>query len=392
MKLKSYKSAKLKGKGVILRVALETPITKTGGKFLVEDDTRLKVILPTIRYLLKNGCKIVLVSYAGRPQGKNVPELRLDPQAEHLSKLLGKKVNKLSDCIGPQVEKIVGRMKAGDIVLLENTRFHPEERANDSNFAKALAKLGDIFINDAFAQSYEPHASTTAITNFLPSYAGPLLLSEVKMFSKVLEKPRRPWVAIIGGAKISNKIKVIKTLLKKADYVLLGGALANTILTAQGIQVGKSLIEKEYVEIAKELKVTDIKLKIPVDVVVATKKITPESKCRPVGAVQPDEIILDIGPDTVELYKMIINKAKTVVWNGPMGKYEMKEYSYGSIKIAEAIASARADTFVGGGETVDVIRDNKLEKKFDFISTGGGAMLKFLQYGTLPALKPLTIK
>ena len=392
MKLKSYKSAELRGKTVILRVALETPLEKAGKKWKVADDTRLKVVLPAIRYLLKNNCKIILVSYCGRPEGKMVKKYRLDPQSQRLSRLLKRKINKLNDCVGPTVEKAVADMKFKQIVLLENTRFHPEERKNNVSFAKKLAKLGEVYINDAFAQSYEPHASTTAITRFLPSYAGPLMIKEVTELEKVIKKPKRPLVAIIGGAKISNKIKVINQLLKKADYVLLGGALANTILIAQGIQVGKSLIERDYINIARQLPITNIKLEIPVDVMVATH-ISNKAKAtyRPAGRVGKKEIILDIGPDTIELYKSIINSAQTVIWNGPMGMYELPKFAKGTEQVAEIVAKVKAKTYIGGGETVDAVKNYKLDKKIDFISTGGGAMLKFIQDGTLPALKPLTL-
>ncbi|MFH1598070.1 MAG: phosphoglycerate kinase [Patescibacteria group bacterium] len=391
MKLKSYISAQLGGKTVILRVAYETPVKMAGNSFMVEDDNRLKASLPTINYLVKKECKIVLVSYNGRPKGEE-EKLKMDPQAKRLSVMLGRKIDKLDDCVGPKVEEFVAKMQPKEIVLLENTRFHPEEKKNNSAFAKKLAKLGQVFINDAFAQSYEPHASTTAITKFLPSYAGPLLIQEVENLSKVVQNPKRPFVAIIGGAKISNKIKVINKLLEKADYVLLGGALANTILIAQGIQVGTSLIEEEYVTIAKKLPITSLKLKIPVDVLVASTALSSQSLPRPVGSVKPQEKILDIGPDTIDLYERIIATAKTIVWNGPMGMYEKSQFSYGTTKIAQAVAKARAKSYVGGGETVDFIRDNKLEKQIDFISTGGGAMLQFIKDGTLPALKPLTIK
>ena len=392
MKLKSYKSARLKDKFVLLRAALETPVKKRGNKYVVDDLARLQAIVPTIRYLQKNRCKIILVSYNGRPQ-KKTARYKLDPQASGLSKLLGQKVKKLDDCIGHKVKKTVSAMKPKEIILLANTRFYPSERKNDFKFAKQLASLGDIFINDAFGQSYEPHASTTAITKYLPSYAGPLLLKEVTELEKVIKNPQRPMVAIIGGAKISNKIKVINKLLIKADYVLLGGALANTILIAQGIQVGKSLIEKNYIKIAKKLPITDVHLKIPVDVMVATKVSSRvKATYRPAGRVGDKEIILDIGPDTIQLYKSVISTAKTIIWNGPMGKYEFSAFAQGTKQIAKAIAQAKARTIVGGGETVDCLSDYRLTQKIDFISTGGGAMLKFLKDETLPALKPLTIK
>lgn len=392
MKLRSYKSARLKGKLVILRAALETPVKKRGNKYLVDDLARLKAIIPTIRYLQKNNCKIILVSYNGRPQKKSA-RYKFDPQAQSLSRLLGQKVKKLDDCLGSKVKKAVAQMESKEVVLLENTRFHPAERKNDPKMAKELASLGDIFINDAFGQSYEPHASTTAITKYLPSYAGPLLIKEITELTKLFKKPLKPFVAIIGGAKISNKIKVINKLLKKADYVLLGGALANTILISQGIQVGKSLIEKDYIKIAEKLPITDIHLKIPVDVMVATR-ISNQAKAvyRPAGRVGAKEIILDIGPDTIQLYKSVISTAKTIIWNGPMGKYEYASFAQGTKQIAKAVTEVSARTYVGGGETVDCLSDYGLTKKIDFISTGGGAMLKFLADETLPALKPLTIK
>lgn len=394
MKLRSADQVDVSGKRVILRVALDVHYHDENGKLIVDDDARIRAIIPTVKDLQARKAKIVLMSWLQRPEGKVVPGMSLEPVSIRLAELIGQPVHFINDCVGDDVRKRIASTPDGSIALLENVRFHPGEAGEkgvDMAYAKELAANGDIFINDAFAQAHRDVASITGIPKILPSYAGPLLIREVDALSMISDNPPRPLVAIIGGAKISTKLNLITTLLKKVDYLLLGGALANTILKAQGIQVGKSLIEEKMMLAAKSLALTDTRLKIPVDVVTAReiKEMTPIEK-KAVGSVGPDQIILDIGPDTVELYTMIIKQAKTLVWNGPMGYFEIEEFATGTFDIARFIAKQSGlHSIVGGGETVDAIREQGLEDKFSFVSTGGGAMLEFLEKGTLVGLEPL---
>ncbi len=397
MKLRLADGVEVSGKRVILRVALDVHYHEDNGSLVIDDDTRIKAIVPSIKEFQARGAKVVLMSWLQRPGGKPVPEMSLAPVSSRLTELLGQPVHFLSDCVGEEVRKYIDKVPPKSIILLENVRFHAGEAGEsgvDIDYAKELASNGDFFVNDAFAQAHRDVASITGITQFLPSYAGPLLAKEVKVLSQITENPPRPLVAIIGGAKISTKLNLITSLMKKVDYLLLGGALANTILKAQGLQVGKSLIEEKMMQAAKSLALTDTRLKIPVDVVTAheIKEQVPIEK-KAVGSVAPDQIILDIGPDTVELYKMIIQQAKTLVWNGPMGYFEIDQFATGTYDIAKSIA-ARPDlqSIVGGGETVDAIHSLGLEEKFSFVSTGGGAMLEFLEKGTLAGLVPLIEK
>jgi len=389
MKLRTIKGVNFSGKKVLLRAGFDVPLDKNG-KIL--DDSRIKESLATIRYLLKGGARVIILAHNGRPEGKYVKVLSMDETAKRLQKLLKIKVKKLDDCIGSRVKKQINKSKE-KVIVLENLRFHLGEEKNDLNFAKKLASLGDIYVNDAFANAHRNHASMVAITKFLPSYAGLLLEKEIKNISQFISKKISPFVGMIGGAKISDKLGVIKTLSKKADFILLGGALANTILKAQGIQVGKSLIEPKMAQQAKKLDLTENKIKIPVDVIVALEKSQKaKTHDRPVGKIKSKELILDIGDDTVSLYKNIISHAKKIFWAGPMGMFEIKKFACGSCKLAKAIAYSKAETLVGGGDTLDLIDQAGLRKKFTFVSTGGGALLEFLEKGTLASLKPLIIK
>ncbi|MFA5052359.1 MAG: phosphoglycerate kinase [Patescibacteria group bacterium] len=397
MILRSADQVEMTGKRVILRVALDVHYHEEQGQHVVDDDSRLKAVIPSIKFFQSKGAKIILMSWLQRPGGKVVPEMSLEPVSHRLAELLGQPVFFLEDCIGELVRKQIDGAPAGSVMLLENVRFHPGEAGEsgvDMAYAEALAGNGDIFINDAFAQAHRDVASITGIPRFIPSYAGPLLTKEVEALSSISENPPRPLVAIIGGAKISTKLNLITTLLKKVDYLLLGGALANTILKAQGVQVGKSLIEEKMMQAAKSLALTDTRLKIPVDVVTSheIKDNAPIEK-KAVGSVGVDQIILDIGPDTVELYKMIIKQAKTLVWNGPMGYFEIEQFATGTYDIAKSIAAQKGlHSIVGGGETVEAIQSCGLADKFSFVSTGGGAMLEFLEKGTLAGLEPLIEK
>ncbi|MFA6553405.1 MAG: phosphoglycerate kinase [Patescibacteria group bacterium] len=397
MKLRLADSVDVSGKRVILRVALDVHYHDEDGRLAIDDDARIKAIIPSIKDLQARGAKVILMSWLQRPGGKVVPEMSLAPVSSRLTELLGQPVHFFEDCIGDEVAAYIEKVPQKSVILLENVRFHTGEAGEsgmDLEYAKALAKNGDIFINDAFAQIHRDVASITGIPQFLPSYAGPLLNKEIRALSQITDNPPRPLIAIIGGAKISTKLNLITSLMKKVDYLLLGGALANTILKAQGVQVGKSLIEEKMMQAAQSLSLTDTRLKIPVDVVTASeiKESVPIEK-KAVGSVAADQIILDIGPDTVELYKMIIKQAKTLVWNGPMGYFEIEQFATGTYDIAKAIAGQTdLQSVVGGGETVDAIHTLGLEDKFSFVSTGGGAMLEFLEKGTLAGLEPLIEK
>lgn len=367
--MKNLKELDLKNKRILLRVDFNVPLNKETKE--VKDDTRIKEALPTIQYCLEQGAKVILVSHLGRPKGEVKEELRLAPVAKKLAELLNKPVEYLKKINQPQT----------DLVLLENIRFWPGEEKNDSGFAKQLASLADIYVNDAFGTAHRAHASTEGVAHFLPPAAGLLMQKEVETLSKLLAEPARPFVALIGGAKISTKIGLLKNLLSKVDYLLLGGALANTVLLAQNQEIGESLVEKELAETVKDL--LSNKLKVPVDVVVHDQSI------KAVGSVAGSDKIFDIGPDTVNLYSEIIKTAKTIVWNGPFGLFEEPPFDQGTLKIAQAVAASGAYSVVGGGETVEALEKMGLKDKVSFVSTGGGAMLEFLEGKELPGIKAL---
>ncbi len=393
MQLRSSRDIDVNNKTVILRVALDVHFCMRDGVREIEDDTRVRAIIPSVQNLQKRGAKILLMSWLQRPGGQPDPEMSLAPVANRLTELMGQDVRFVTDCIGTSVSQAVKSMEPGDVALLENVRFHPgeaDDKTYDEEYAKALAEHADIFINDAFAQIHRDVPSITGIPKYLPSYAGPALEKEIAELSSLLESPARPFTAIIGGAKISTKLGVIKKLMEKADNVLLGGALANTILLAKGLQVGTSLIEESMLEEAKSLALTDTRLHIPVDVITA-EEVTEhvETHIRAVASLKENEKILDIGPDTVELFSKVIAQAKTIVWNGPMGWFEIDQFAQGTNKVAQAMAASGARTIVGGGETNASLQQQGLADKMSFMSMGGGAMLKFLEKGTLPGLKPL---
>ena len=393
MRLRTADDIDVRGKRVILRATLDVHYIEQDGKRVVKDDARLQEIVPSVRSLVSRGAKVILLSWLQRPEGMPVETMNMQPVAERLSQLLGQNVLMLPDCFGMEVRKMIDEAPAPSVMLLENVRFHLGEKDTkvfDIEYARELAKNGDIFINDAFGQSHRNVASITGIPRFLPSYAGSLLIKEVKALESVLTKPARPFVAVIGGAKISTRIGVIQSLLQKVDSLLLGGALANTILRAQGVQIGTSLVEEGMVEVAKSLKLTDNRLHIPIDVVTA-KDLSPAAATRTsaVGKVFEDEKILDIGPDTIKLFEKVLATAQTVIWNGPMGYFELPQFTKGTDDIARAVAGSGAHTVAGGGETIDAIRRLGLEKKISFISMGGGAMLDFLEAGTLPGIEVL---
>ncbi len=389
---KTIRDIEVEGKRALVRVDFNVPLAE--GQ--VTDDTRIRAALPTIRYLLEHGAKVILMSHLGRPRGKVMGELRLDPVADRLAVLLNKPVVKLDDCVGPAVEKVIARMQPSNVVLLENTRFHPGEKANDPAFAKQLAALADVFVNDAFGAAHRAHASTVGVAQHLPAVAGFLMEKEITFLGQALAAPEHPFVAILGGAKVSGKIGVIDSLLAKVDVLLIGGGMANTFLKAQGCQVGQSFLEDESLEVAGEtLERAGEKLVLPVDVVVADRfSAEANSKVVPVDQVPEDWAILDVGPATVELFKGKLAGAKTVVWNGPLGVFEFPKFAAGTEAIARILAESEATTIIGGGDSAAAVRQAGLADaaSLTHISTGGGAALQFLEGKELPGVAALEDK
>jgi len=375
--MKSIRDLDLENKKVLIRVDFNVPLDNHGH---VKDDTRIRKALPTISYVLDNGGKVILMSHLGRPKGQYVEELNMDGIAHTLSKLLNEHIVKLDNCI----DVFIPHAK---IVLLENLRFHKEEKENNEDFAKKLASLADIYINEAFAVCHRKHASVSAITKFLPSCAGFLLEKEIEMLS--LKDVKRPFIAILGGAKISTKIGIIENLLEKVDYLLLGGAMIFTFYKAQGLEIGKSLVENSEVEKAKKL-LGNKKLILPKDIVVADKTDSDaKSKTVPFNKIPKDWIGLDVGEKTVENFKNKIKKAETIFWNGPLGYFEAEKFAKATDEIAKTIAESKAVTIAGGGETTITINKYNLEDKFTFVSTGGGAALEFIEGKKLPGIEAL---
>jgi phosphoglycerate kinase len=384
---KTVRDVPVKGKRVLVRVDFNVPLEKSQ----VADDTRIRAALPTIRYLLEQGAAVILMSHLGRPKGEVRDELRMDPVAHRLSELLGLEVVKLDNCTGPEVESAAQRLEPGQVLLLENLRFHPEEEANDQGFAQKLASLADLYVNDAFGTAHRAHASTAGVANYLPAVAGLLLERELEMLGRILEDPARPFVAILGGAKVSGKIGVIRSLLTRVDLLLLGGGMANTFLKAQGHEVGASLVEDDSLGVARDiLEDAGERLVLPVDVVVADA-FSEDANTRTVGVDQVpiNWRILDIGPRTVGLFEERLASAATVVWNGPMGVFEFPRFAAGTIALATGLAKTRATTIVGGGDSVAALRQAGLADKMTHVSTGGGASLEFLEGKTLPGVAAL---
>ncbi len=382
---KSVRDIDVKGKRVLVRVDFNVPLRE--GE--VADDTRIRAALPTIRYLLEQGAQVILMSHLGRPKGKVVEGLRMDPVARRLSQLLGKPVSKLDDCIGDQVMKAVQEMGEGEVILLENTRFHPEEGANDPEFARELASLAHIFVNDAFGTAHRAHASTAGVARYLPAVAGFLLEKEIEFLSKALYAPEHPFVAILGGAKISDKIGVIEALLQRVDSLLLGGGMANTFLLAQGYGVGDSLVEADRVEDAKRL-LKSTKLLLPLDLIIGDRfAADAQAKVMPAGEVPSGWRILDIGPSTVHLFQERLQGAQMVIWNGPLGVFEFPQFAEGTMAIARALADLEATTIIGGGDSAAAVVQAGVADRMSHVSTGGGAALEFLEGKELPGMAAL---
>ena len=387
---KTVRDIDVKGKRVLVRVDYNVPIKD--GK--VTDDTRIKAAMPTLNYLLENGAALILCSHLGRPKGGPEPKYSLKPVADYLGQMMGKKVLFAEDCIGPLAEAAAKNLKPGDVLLLENTRFHPEEEKNDPEMARKLASLADVYVNDAFGSAHRAHASTEGVARYLPAVAGFLMEDEIKYLGQAIENPKRPFVAILGGAKISDKIGVIRNLLTKADHILVGGGMANTFFKAQGYAMGDSLVEDEALDTAREiLKTAGTKLRLPVDVVLGDRfDAEAESKLIPMGSVPDGWRIMDVGPETVAHFAKVISGAGTIVWNGPMGVFEFPNFAKGTFGIAEAVAKSGAISIIGGGDSVAAVNQSGLESKITHISTGGGASLEMLEGLTLPGLAALQDK
>ena len=387
---KSVTDIDVKGKRVLVRVDFNVPIKD--GK--VGDDTRIQAALPTIKYLLDHNAAVILCSHLGRPKGEPKPEFSLRPVGDYLSGVLGQPVVFAEDCIGPVAEKAAAGLKPGQVLLLENTRFHAGETKNDPEMASQLASLADIYVNDAFGSAHRAHASTEGVAKHLPAVAGFLLEKEIKYLGQAISDPQRPFIAILGGAKVSDKIGVIRNLLKKSDQVLIGGGMANTFFKAQGYPVGDSLVEDEALDTARELlQEGGNRLRLPVDVVIADRfDNEAQKKTMAMGPVPDGWRILDIGPQTVSAYAKTLHDAKTVVWNGPMGVFEFPRFAEGTFGVAKAVAESKATSIVGGGDSVSAINKAGLSDQITHISTGGGASLEMLEGITLPGLAALQDK
>jgi len=391
MAKKTVRDIEITGKRVLVRVDFNVPIEN--GK--VTDDTRIKEALPTIRYLRENKAKIILISHLGRPKGKINEKYRLTPVAQRLQELLGVTVLKIDDCLGDKPAAAVKAMQPGEVILLENVRFYPEEEKNDPAFAQKLSLLADVYVNDAFGAVHRAHASTEGVAHFLPAVMGFLMEKEVKALTKILTVPERPFAAILGGVKVSDKIGVVKNLLGKVDVLLVGGGLANTFLKAQGYEVGKSPVEEDKIKTAGEIfalaKSRGVKIILPVDVVVVSEgEAADKIKIVKVDEIPADGQIFDLGPESIKIFKEVLQGAKTVFWNGPLGVFEQKVFAEGTLAIARAIAEDNLTSVVGGGDTLAAVSKAGVAQKITHLSTGGGASLEFLEGKVLPGLAALT--
>jgi phosphoglycerate kinase len=395
MNKKTVRDIDVAGKRVLVRVDFNVPLDSATGQ--VADDTRIRAALPTIQYLRERGAKVILCSHLGRPDGKVVDRLRLRPVAAHLSTLLNAPVTMAPDCVGPDVEALVVRMQPGDVLLLENVRFHPEEEANDPAFARQLAALADVFVNDAFGTAHRAHASTEGVAHYLPAVAGLLMEKELTFLGGALTNPERPFAALIGGAKVSDKIGVLRHLLEKVDLLLIGGGMANTFLLALSKQIGDSLAEPEQVDVAREMLARtrqkgSPRVELPIDAVIADR-LTADAVTRTIDLerepVPPGWRIMDIGPATVSRFVDALSPCRTVVWNGPMGVFELPPFAAGTLALARALADLPATTIVGGGETAQAVEQAGVADRISHVSTGGGAALEFLEGKTLPGVAAL---
>lgn len=390
MDKKSIRDVELAGKRIFCRVDFNVPMQDG----VITDDTRIRAAVPTIRYLIDAGAKVILASHFGRPKGQVVEEMRLTPVAAHLSRLLDRDVQKLDESVGEQVQAAVAQMNNGDVVLLENVRFHAGEEKNDPELAKQFAALADLFVNDAFGAAHRAHASTAGIAQYIPAVAGLLMEKEIRFLGGALTRPERPFTAIVGGAKVKDKIAVIENLLTKVDNLIIGGGMANTFLKAQGHEIGASLCEDDKLDLARSLmeqaKERGVNLLMPVDVVVADRFAADAAKQTvSVEAIADGWMALDIGPKTVELFQRAIVDSKTVVWNGPMGVFEMDAFAQGTIGVAMAMKACAGTTIIGGGDSVAAVEKAGVAEEMTHISTGGGASLEFMEGKELPGVAVL---
>lgn len=386
----TLKDVDLKGKKVFCRVDFNVPIIN--GE--ISDDTRIVAALPTIKYLIDQGAKVILASHLGRPKGQVNEDLRLDPVAKHLSNLLNQTVTKTDDVYSDEVVEAVNQLNEGDILLLENVRFHPGEEKNDAELAKQFASLADIYVNDAFGTSHRAHASTEGVAQYLTAVSGFLLEKELDVLGKALENPDRPFTAIIGGAKVKDKIGVIENLLDKVDHLLIGGGLSYTFIKAQGYEIGESLLEEDKIDLAKDFinkaKEKGVQLHLPIDAVVADRFAEDaNTKVVSIDQIPSDWQALDIGPKTVEHFSQIVSESKLIVWNGPMGVFEYDAFSNGTKGVAEALAKTEGYTVIGGGDSASAVEKFNLADQMDHISTGGGASLEFMEGKVLPGVAAL---
>ena len=391
---KSIRDIDVAGKKVFIRVDYNVPMDKAGN---ITEDTRIQATLPTLKYLLEQNAAIIIASHLGRPKGAVMPEFSLAPIAKRLSALIGREVAVAPDCVGTEVEALAKSLKSGQILMLENLRFHKAEEKNDPEFSKQLASLADVAVNDAFGVSHRAHASVEGITKYLPAVAGLLMEKEIIFVGQTVANPVHPFVAIIGGAKVSDKIGVIENLLNKVDTLIIGGGMANTFLAAQGYNIGKSLLEADKVELAKTLITTarerGVQLLLPTDVVIADKfAADAQHKAVAVDAIDSEWMALDIGPNTAKVYAKALEDAKTVIWNGPMGVFEMDAFANGTETVAKAVAASSATSIVGGGDSIAALEKTGLADKITHISTGGGASLEFLEGKVLPGIAALADK
>jgi len=417
MKLKTLTGQQVSGKRVLVRVDFNVPLEKKGSIQVVGDDLRLRSALPTIKFLMQHGAQVILISHLGRPEGKADPDLSLKPVAEYLTNKLKIETLFVDQVIGPKVEAAIKELKVGQILLLENLRFHPEEEQNQARFAQQLAGLAELYLNDAFSASHRAHASIVGVPKHLPSAAGLALAREVKTLSELVTQPRRPLVIVVGGAKISDKVSVLKNLARIADTILVGGGVANNFLKADGFNVAKSYLQDSSADLKKRgLNYTQVagqlldenqqenmllhntyplpKIIYPVDVIAAPSPNSHRLETvtllgRPADQVNSSMMFLDIGPKTIQLFTQVITQAKTIFWNGPMGMFEKPLFARGTKAVAEAVANSKGTTIIGGGDTINAVNDFKLTPKFSHVSTAGGAALDFLAGKELPGLTPL---
>ncbi len=395
MQKKTIRDIKVEGKRVLVRVDFNVPLDINTGA--ISNDSRIRASLPTIKYLVDRKARVILCSHLGRPNGKVIEGLRIAPVAVRLSQLIGLPVSIASDCVGQEVENKVKTLKEGDILFLENVRFHPEEEANEPHFAQNLAQLADIYVNDAFSAAHRAHASTVGVARYLPAVAGFSMEEELNAMGKLLSAPARPFACLIGGAKVSDKIGLVQNMLKKVDILLIGGGMAATFLKAQGYEIGHSLVERDKLNLArdllKEAEEWGVPFFLPIDVVVA-EQIKPEASTKvvPISNIPSASYLVDIGPKTIELFSSRLKKCHTIMWNGPLGIYEIPQFAQGTRSMAKLLSTVNATTVIGGGSSAEIVQEMRLSDKMTHVSTGGGASLRFLEGLPLPGVEALPNK